>query len=127
MTLDIFFQMVVSAIWAVAIFAGVANLAGLCTWVERKLSSMIQDRIGPNRANVRLFGTNITAIGLLHPIADAVKMFMKEDFVPAGANRVLHTLAPMICLFIPFVSSAFCPLWVLSTSSGKIFPPTASG
>jgi NADH-quinone oxidoreductase subunit H len=108
MTLDIFFQMVVSAIWAVAIFAGVANLAGLCTWVERKLSSMIQDRIGPNRANVRLFGTNITAIGLLHPIADAVKMFMKEDFVPAGANRVLHTLAPMICLFIPFV--VFCVL-----------------
>ena len=106
MTLDILFQMVVSAIWAIAIFAGVANLAGLCTWVERKLSSMIQDRIGPNRANIRLFGTNITAIGLLHPIADAVKMFMKEDFVPAGANRVLHTLGPMICLFIPFI--VFC-------------------
>jgi NADH-quinone oxidoreductase subunit H len=59
---------------------------------------MIQDRLGPMRANVRLFGRNITLGGLLHPIADALKLFWKEDFVPPKADKFLHAVAPMIAL-----------------------------
>ena len=67
------------------------NLGGLMTWVERKQSAVMQDRIGANRASI--FGIKI--LGLFHPIADAIKMLTKEDFVPAGALKPLHGLAPI--------------------------------
>ncbi len=83
----------------------VLNLAGLLTWAERRQSAFIQDRLGPNRANV--FGFRL--IGLLHPLADGIKMMLKEDFIPAGADRVVHTLAPFIALFPAFVAFAVIP------------------
>ncbi len=83
----------------------VLNLAGLLTWAERRQSAFIQDRRGPNRANV--FG--ITVIGLLHPVADGIKMMLKEDFVPAGADRTVHTLAPFLAMFPAFVAFAVIP------------------
>ncbi|GAB4341832.1 MAG: NADH-quinone oxidoreductase subunit NuoH [Candidatus Abyssubacteria bacterium] len=83
----------------------VLNLAGLLTWAERRQSAFIQDRLGPNRASV--FGFRLA--GLLHPVADGIKMIMKEDFVPAGADRVVHTIAPLIALFPAFVAYAVIP------------------
>ncbi|MDH3604868.1 MAG: NADH-quinone oxidoreductase subunit H, partial [Candidatus Tectomicrobia bacterium] len=71
------------------------NLAGLLTWAERKQSAIMQDRVGPNRANIG----KLTLAGLLHPVADGIKMITKEDFIPEGANRALHTLAPAAALF----------------------------
>ncbi len=84
---------------------GVLNLAGLHTWVERKQSAVMQDRIGANRASI--FGLRLW--GLFHPLADAVKMFTKEDFIPAGANRFLHTLAPFVSVFFALVAFAGIP------------------
>ena len=77
------------------IVLAVAGFAGILTWAERRQSAFIQDRLGPNRANV--FG--ITLFGLLHPLADGIKMMTKEDFTPAGADRIIHTLAPFMALF----------------------------
>ena len=82
----------------------VAAFAPLLIWAERRQSAMIQDRLGPMRANVRLFGMNLTLGGLLHPIADAVKMFWKEDFIPPKADKFLHAIAPMIAL-IPAIAA----------------------
>jgi NADH-quinone oxidoreductase subunit H len=87
------------------VFFGVLNLAGLHTWIERKQSAIIQDRIGANRASI--FGLRI--MGLFHPLADAVKMFTKEDIIPAGADRVLHTLAPFFSVFFALVAFAGIP------------------
>ena len=84
---------------------GVLNLAGLHTWVERKQSALIQDRIGANRATI--FG--IRALGLFHGIADAVKLFTKEDIVPSGADKTLHTLAPFFSVFFALVTFAAIP------------------
>ena len=86
-------------------FFGVMNLAGLHTWIERKQSAIMQDRIGANRASI--FG--FTIMGLLHPLADAVKMFTKEDIIPKGADRVLHTLAPAFSVFFAMVAFAAIP------------------
>ena len=86
-------------------FFGVLNLAGLHTWMERKQSAIIQDRIGANRASI--FGFRV--MGLFHPLADAVKMFTKEDIIPAGADKVLHTLAPFFSVFFALVAFAGIP------------------
>ena len=95
----------IKLILAGLVLFGVLNLAGLHTWVERKQSAIIQDRIGANRAS--LFG--IRLFGLFHPLADAVKMFTKEDFIPANANRFLHTLAPFVSVFFALVAFAGIP------------------
>ena len=77
----------------------------LITWVERKQSAVMQDRIGANRAD--LFGVRL--LGLLHPAADVLKLLSKEDVVPRGANRVLHLLAPVIALVPAIITLAVIP------------------
>ena len=108
LTLDDTLHLLISLVWVLVVFGAVATLAGFLTWVERKMSAIMQDRIGPNRANIRLF-RNWRLFGLFHIMADPVKLFLKEDFIPAGANRVLHTLAPIISLVVPFSVFAVIP------------------
>jgi len=83
----------------------VLNLGGLLTWVERKQSAIMQDRIGANRASI--FG--IRMLGLLHPLADAIKMLTKEDFMPARADRFLFKLAPFVSVFFGLTAFASIP------------------
>ena len=97
----------------------VLNLAGLLTWVERKQSAIMQDRIGANRAWIEfkpwwLQPINwilrpLNVLGLFHSLADAVKMFLKEDFVPDGADKFLHTLAPMISVVFALLAFSSIP------------------
>ena len=87
------------------VFFTVLNFAGFHTWWERKQSALIQDRIGANRADI--FGFRF--LGLFHGIADVIKMFTKEDIVPAGANKTLHTLAPLFSVFFALVAFAAIP------------------
>ncbi|HEX7785655.1 MAG TPA: complex I subunit 1 family protein [Methylomirabilota bacterium] len=70
----------------------VGALAPVITWIERKQSAVMQDRIGANRADIN----GLTVLGLLHPLADVIKLLTKEDVVPTGANRVIHLLAPLV-------------------------------
>lgn len=79
--------------------------APILGWVERKQSAVMQDRIGANRADIGGF----TIMGLFHPIADAVKVLTKEDFIPAGANKFFHTIAPFICLVPAIATFAVVP------------------
>ncbi len=82
------------------------NIAGLLTWVERKQSALMQDRIGANRASI--FG--FKAMGLFHAIADVLKMLSKEEFVPAGANKFLFNLAPYLSVTFALVGFAAIPI-----------------
>ncbi len=82
------------------------SIAGLLTWVERKQSAVIQDRIGANRATV--FG--FKALGLFHAIADFLKMVSKEEFVPEGANKFLFNLAPYLSATFALVAFAAIPI-----------------
>jgi len=74
-------------------------------WVERKQSALMQDRVGANRASI----FNFKIIGLFHPIADAVKVLTKEDFIPDGADKFFHTLAPFLSLTPAIVTFAVIP------------------
>src|SRR5690349_21508330 len=87
------------------VFFAALNLAGFHTWVERKQSALIQDRIGANRASI--FGFRF--LGMLHGMADVLKMFTKEDIVPARADKTLHTLAPFFSVFFALVCFAAIP------------------
>ncbi|MDV2503884.1 MAG: complex I subunit 1 family protein [bacterium] len=96
----------------------VMNVAGLLTWVERKQSAVMQDRIGANRADI--FGFRL--IGLFHPIADGLKMITKEDFIPPGGNRLLHTMAPFIAFFPALIAFAIIPFGDVLRVGGRIIP-----
>lgn len=97
--------LLIKLILAGIVFFAVLNFAGFHTWVERKQSALIQDRIGANRADI--FGFRL--LGLFHGIADAVKMFTKEDIIPKGADKGLHTLAPLFSVFFALVAFAAIP------------------
>ena len=83
----------------------VGAFSPVITWVERKQSALMQDRIGANRADIG----GITMLGLFHPLADVLKLLTKEDFVPAGANRVMHLLAPLIAAVPAIIAFAVIP------------------
>jgi NADH-quinone oxidoreductase subunit H len=87
------------------VLAFVMPLASLLTWAERRQSAMIQDRLGPNRANIG----KLRFWGILHFVADALKMMFKEDFVPAKAHKVLFTLAPILALAPALIIFAIIP------------------
>ncbi len=83
----------------------VLALTSLLTWMERKQSAVMQDRLGANRAEI--FG--VRAFGLCHIFSDALKMFFKEDYVPPGGDKALHTAAPFAALFFALMSFAAIP------------------
>jgi NADH-quinone oxidoreductase subunit H len=86
-----------SPFWALVyillVFGGV-SLAVVCmNWLERKILAHMQIRLGPMRVGPH---------GLLQPIADAIKLILKEDIIPEGADRFVFWLAPMIILLAVF-------------------------
>lgn len=90
-------------IWAVLLT--LVSLAALMTWVERKESAIMQDRLGANRADILGF----RVIGLFQPMADGLKMFFKEDFIPPEGNRILHAIGPILAFFPAMVTFAVIP------------------
>jgi NADH-quinone oxidoreductase subunit H len=118
----------------VVIFAGVMTMVPVLIWLERKIVADIQVRVGPNR---------VGPFGLLQPLADAVKLMMKEDIVPAGAEKVVYYLAPimamvpalMACAVIPFGPSPWTIiadlnhslLYSLALSSLGVYAITMAG
>jgi len=79
----------------------VSVIAMFGTWMERKVSGHIQCRFGPMRAGWH---------GWLQPLADGVKLLLKEDLVPKGADRVLYVIAPAIVLASVLAAMAVFPL-----------------
>jgi NADH-quinone oxidoreductase subunit H len=87
-------------ILVVALFSVSLVIAMYSTYLERKVAAWLQDRIGPNRAG---------PFGILQPLADGGKMFFKEDFIPANADKKLFILAPGIAMFIALITGAVIP------------------
>jgi NADH-quinone oxidoreductase subunit H len=73
-----------------AIFV-ILTMAAYTVYAERKISAKIQMRIGPNR---------VGPLGLLQPLADAIKLIMKEDVTPTRSNQIIHFIAPVITVFL---------------------------
>ena len=83
---------------------GVLMTFGLVlTWVERKQGAVMSDRIGANRAYLRIPFTQIKLVwwGLFHGLADGLKMLLKEDFKPNSYDRFAYAIAPWVVFMMP--------------------------
>jgi NADH-quinone oxidoreductase subunit H len=100
----------ISAFVKIALIVGIlVNMAAILLWVERKQSAMMQDRVGPNRAAIPLFGKRFRLAGLVHSIADGIKMVWKEDWEPKEGDKLLYRIAPIIALVPPLCLFAVIP------------------
>jgi len=120
----------IKGILAALFLGGILNLAGLLTWVERKQSAVMQDRVGANRAwiefkpkwlffPINLLLRPLNVLGLFHALADAVKMFTKEDFIPEGADKFLHTLAPILSVTFALLAFSTIPFGDVLNLGGR--------
>ncbi len=98
------------AILVLVLFAVTLGVAAYATLAERKVAAAMQDRVGPDRTG---------PFGILQPIADGVKFFMKEDFMPNSAERWLYILAPGAFMFVACMTSAVIPWGTQLTLSGR--------
>jgi NADH-quinone oxidoreductase subunit H len=100
----------------VAILVAVLTSAALLTWAERRLLGLWQDRYGPNR---------VGPFGLLQPVADVIKLMMKEDFIPPAADKPVYLMAPIVVMstgLIAFAVIPFAPgIGVADMSIGLLF------
>ena len=91
-------DLAVHGLFMVYAIAFLMSFATIFTWVERKLSAIMADRIGANRAYIRIPFTQVKLVawGLFHGLADGAKMLLKENFTPNTYDRLAYQLAPWI-------------------------------
>ncbi len=87
-------------ILVIALFAISLLIAMYSTYAERKVAAFLQDRLGPDRAG---------PFGILQPLADGVKMFMKEEIIPANANKWLFMVGPGLAMLCACIGTAVIP------------------
>jgi NADH-quinone oxidoreductase subunit H len=116
-----YFFLITSLVKIVALLAVVLGIMNYAVYAERRISALIQDRLGPNR---------VGPAGLFQPIADAMKFLLKEDFTPGHVNKFYYWLAPCLAMIpaittlavVPFGSSLFgIPMVIADINVGVLF------
>jgi len=98
----------------VAVIFGISLVVAMySTYAERKVAAYLQDRLGPDRAG---------PFGILQPLADGVKMFMKEEIIPASSNKWLFIVGPGLALLCACIGTAVIPWGSPMEIGGKIIP-----
>ena len=97
----------------VVIFLISLVVAMYSTYAERKLAAFFQDRVGPNRAGPG---------GMFQPLADGVKMFMKEEIIPTRASGLLFIVGPSLAIMTACIGSAVIPWGQAITIGSRVIP-----
>ncbi len=105
----------ISILKALIVFGAIFQLVPILTWVERRGSAFIQNRLGPNRVNIK----GIALFGLIQPLADAIKFLWKEDYTPAYAHKRFYLLAPVLLLIPASMTFAVIPFGDVLDVSGR--------
>jgi len=92
--------LVITLVLIIVIFSITLFIAMYSTYAERKVAAFMQDRIGPDRAG---------PAGILQPLADGVKMFMKEEIIPDVSNKWLFIIGPSLAMLTALMTSAVIP------------------
>src|SRR5688500_3140321 len=95
-----------------AIFGITLLVAMYSTYLERKVAAFIQDRVGPDRAG---------PFGLLQPLADGVKMFMKEEIIPNVSNKTLFIIGPCIAMLTAIMAGVVIPWGGTAVINGQSY------
>ena len=98
-------DILISLAKVVVIFSMVMSLVPVLIWMERKGAAYIQDRRGPNRASI----LGIRMGGLVHSLADAIKLLTKEEVTASAACRPVYLAAPVLAFFVATVTVAVVP------------------
>ena len=93
-------DIIIKLVLIVVIFAISLLIAMYSTYAERKVAAFFQDRVGPNRAG---------PYGILQPLADGAKMFMKEEIIPARSSKFLFIVGPSLAIMTACIGSAVIP------------------
>lgn len=105
---DVVFDWVIPGLKSFIVLFMVLNLAAMLLWIERKGSALIQNRVGANRASILgILPFNVGFFNTL--VADPMKLFTKEEFVPDGADKFIHGIAPFLALFPAVVTMVAVP------------------
>ncbi len=98
---EIFAQVLIGFLGVLILLSVLMLLDIFLVWVERKVVSRFQDRIGPNR---------VGPFGLVQPLADIIKLLIKEDTTPEGADRIVYNIAPLLSMMSVLILWAIVPL-----------------
>ncbi len=107
----------IKIILIIAVFSISLLVAMYSTYAERKVAAFMQDRLGPNRAG---------PFGILQPLADGLKMFMKEEIIPDVSNKFLFILGPSLTMLTACMTSAVIPWGKGLTINGVFYPLQAA-
>jgi len=102
----------------VFMFLLIMGMVPALIWAERKGAAFIQDRTGPNRADI----AGVRLAGLVHPIADVLKLVFKEDVKPDARHKAFYNLAPWLAMTIAVSSYAVIPFGDFITIAGRKIP-----
>jgi len=119
-------DLVVSLVFIVYAMGMLITFGTVLTWVERKQAAVMSDRIGANRAYIRIPFTQIKLVwwGLFHGIADGLKMLLKENFKPRTYDQLAYAIAPWVVFTPVLLVFAVIPFGGV-VDPGRIFPPLA--
>lgn len=97
----------------IGLLAVILGLVSYTVYAERKVCALIQDRVGPNRVGIPLtllgLRKDMPFLGLGQPIADAMKLVLKENFIPASVNKFYYYIAPKLAMVPPILVLAVLP------------------
>ena len=111
---DLLFQIIIIIVKIVFLtFMVVLPLVPLSVYFERRFCGIIQDRVGPNRVGIPLtlfgFEKDFHFFGLMQPIADGLKLFLKEDFTPAHVRKAFYWMAPALTVAPALITACVIP------------------
>lgn len=121
-------DLIIHGVFIVYVLSFLLGLATIFTWVERKQSAIMADRIGANRAYFRIPFTQVKLVawGLFHGMADGLKMILKENFTPKTYDRFCYNLAPWLAAVPVLLVFAVVPFGGHLTPARLFAPDSAA-